>query len=97
MPPMWMVSCGTVALATAWIIFEPCLMMPRCSASRADHVAGGVLQIDDRHICLAAELDELRGLGGAVGVDRPVVADNADGMALNLGVAADRLRAVARS
>jgi hypothetical protein len=24
---------GTVALVTAWIIFEPCLIMPACSTS----------------------------------------------------------------
>jgi hypothetical protein len=28
LPPMMRVICGTVALATAWIIFEPCLTMP---------------------------------------------------------------------
>ena len=41
----------------------------------ADHVAGGVLQVDDRRALLAAELDELRGLDRALGGDRPVVAD----------------------
>jgi hypothetical protein len=28
------VMLGTVALATAWIIFEPCLIMPACSEAR---------------------------------------------------------------
>ena len=45
---------------------------------------------------LAAELDELRRLGRAVGVDRPVVADEADGTPLDFGVAAHRVRAVVR-
>ena len=30
---MTMVICGTVALATAWIILLPCLTMPPCSLS----------------------------------------------------------------
>ena len=29
--PQYSVICGTVALATAWIIAEPCLIMPRSS------------------------------------------------------------------
>ena len=29
-----MVICGTVALVTAWIILEPCLMMPASSKAR---------------------------------------------------------------
>jgi hypothetical protein len=62
----------------------------------ADHVAGRVLKVDDRHVGLTAELDELRRLGRAVGVDRPVVADEADGAPFDLGVAAYRVRAVER-
>src|SRR6185312_2269892 len=57
----------------------------------ADHVAGGVLQVDDRRALLAAELDELRGLHGALGGDRAVVADEGHGLALDLGPATDRL------
>ena len=60
----------------------------------ADHVAGGVLQVDDRRALLAAELDELRGLDRALGGDRPVVADEGHRLALDLGPAADRLLVV---
>src|SRR4029077_13204838 len=62
----------------------------------ADHVAGRVLQVDDRHVGLAAEWDDLRRLGRAVDIDRPVVADEADGVPFDLGVAAYRVRAVER-
>ena len=71
-------------------------MMPDLLGFAPDHVAGGVLQVDDRHVGLAAKLDELRCLAGAVGVDRAVVADQADGMALDLGLAADGVRTVRR-
>src|SRR4051812_25363209 len=57
----------------------------------ADHVAGGVLQIDDRRALLAAQLDELRRLDRALGGDRAVVADERHRLALDLGPAADRL------
>src|SRR5579883_1976637 len=60
----------------------------------ADHVTGGVLQIDDRRALLAAELDELRRLHRSLGGDRAVVADDANGLALDLGPAADRLLVV---
>ena len=39
----------------------------------ADHIAGGVLQEDERDVGLVAQLDELRGLDGALGVDGAVV------------------------
>ena len=90
-----MVNCGTVALATAWIIFEPCLMMPACFGLAADHVAGRILQIDDRHVGLAAELDELRRLARPVGIDRSVVADQPDRVPLDFGLAADGVRTIA--
>ena len=41
----------------------------------ADHIAGGVLQIDERRLRLAAELDELRRLGGPGRIERAVVGD----------------------
>jgi hypothetical protein len=44
---------------------------------------------------LAAELDEVRGLGGAGRVDRAVVADDADRVAVESRVAAHRRHAVA--
>ncbi len=70
-------------------------MMPALLGFAPDHVAGRILQIDDRHVGLAAKLNELRRLAGAVGVDRPVVADNADGVTFDFGVTADRMDAVA--
>src|SRR6185437_12256302 len=54
----------------------------------ADHVARRVLEIDDRRAGLAHELDELPGLGRAISVDRPVIADEAAGMPLDLSLAA---------
>src|SRR5690606_32108058 len=58
--------------------------------------AGRVLQEDDRHVGLVAELDELRGLGGAFGVDRAVIPDQPDRLALDAGLAADRRTAPGR-
>jgi len=60
----------------------------------ADEIAGGVLQEDDRQAGLAAELDELAGLARAGGIDRAVVADEADRAALDRRVAADGLGAI---
>lgn len=62
----------------------------------ADHVAGGVLQIDDRRAALAAGLDEVGRLVGAVGIDRAVVADDADRVTLQRGMRRHRGRAVQR-
>ena len=55
----------------------------------ADHIAGGIVQIQDRRARLAAGLDEMRGLVGAGGIERAVVGDDADRLALDAGVAAD--------
>ena len=57
--------------------------MPARSASRPDHVAGGVLQEHERRVGLVAQLDELRRLHGALGIDRAVVADDADRLAVD--------------
>ena len=57
----------------------------------ADHVAGRVLQEDQGRAALVAELDELAGLGRAIGLDRTVVAQYPDQPALDAGVAAHRL------
>ncbi len=56
---MLTVRCGTVELDTALIISAPCLMMPPCSYCGADHVAGGVLQEQQRRVGGVGELDEL--------------------------------------
>ncbi|MDT4842131.1 hypothetical protein FQZ97_760200 [compost metagenome] len=55
----------------------------------AHHVARDVLQVDDGRARLAAGLDEVRGLGGAVGIDRAVVGDDAHRVAFQADVAAD--------
>ena len=60
----------------------------------ADHVAGGVVEIEQRRARLAAGLDEMRRLVGAGNVERAVVGDDADRLALDAGVAADGGRAV---
>ncbi|MCY1402940.1 hypothetical protein D9M71_181020 [compost metagenome] len=57
----------------------------------ADHEAGGVVQEQQRHVGLFAELDELRRLGRTLGRDGPVVADQAAGAAFDTQVAADGL------
>jgi hypothetical protein len=44
-------------------------MMPACSPRLADDVAGGVLQVHQWRAALAAGLDEVRGLGGAGGIE----------------------------
>ena len=56
-----------------------------------DHIAGGILQIHDRHIGLTAKLDELRRLAGAIGVDRSIIADEPEVVAFDVRVAAPLL------
>ncbi len=56
------VRCGTVELVTALIICEPFLMMPVGLEVLADHEAGDVLEEQQRHVDLVAELDEVGGL-----------------------------------
>src|SRR6185436_5673341 len=51
-------------------------------------VAGCVLQIEQRQAGLAARLDEVRRLGGAVGIERTIVGDDPDRETLHGGVAA---------
>ena len=53
-----------------------------------NHVAGSVLQIDDWRSRLAAQLDELRRLGGAVSIDGSVIGNQADPMAFDRSVTA---------
>ena len=55
----------------------------------ADHVAGGVVEIEQRRARLAAGLDEMRRLVGAGNVERAVIGDDADRLALDAGMAAD--------
>ena len=57
------------------------------------HVAGGVLEVDDGRVRLAAQLNELGGLHRAFRLNRPIVGDDADGVTLDHRAAADRLRA----
>ena len=54
-----------------------------------DHVAGGVLQEDERRAELVAGLDELRGFGGALRLDGAVIRDDAGEVGFDAGVAAD--------
>jgi len=55
----------------------------------AHHVAGGVLQEDQRRAALVTGLDELRGLGAAGRLDGAVVADQTHRVAVQARVAAD--------
>ncbi len=82
-------SFGARALATAWIIFAPCLITPCCSDSVPTIKPSGVVQKQQRRAALVAQLDKLRGLARALGRDGAVVADHADGAALDMQVAAD--------
>jgi len=50
----------------------------------ADHEAGDVLQEDQRDAALAAQLDEVRALQGALGEQDAVVGDDADGHAVQM-------------
>ncbi len=61
---------------------------------RADHVASGVLQEDQRRAGLVTQLYELPGLGRAGGLDRAVVTQDANQMALHSGVATDHFTSV---
>ena len=76
---------ATFAILILVLIFLPTGLLGRTP----HHVAGGVLQEDERCAGLVAQLDELRGLGAAVGLDGAVVADEADAVALQLRVPAD--------
>ena len=58
---------------------------------RAHHVAGGVLQEDQRRAALVAQLNELRRLDRAGRLDRPVVGNQAHAVTLNAGVPAQRV------
>src|SRR6202158_6328945 len=54
----------------------------------ADHVAGGVVEIEQRRPRLAAGLNEMRRLVGAGGIERAVIGDDADRLSLDAGVPA---------
>ena len=62
----------------------------------ADHVAGDVLQEEQRDVLLVAELDELGGLLRTLGEEWTVVAQNADRETVDPGPATDQGRAVPR-
>ena len=54
----------------------------------ADHEAGDVLQEDERHAALAAELDEVRALLRRLGEEHAVVREDPDRVALDAREAA---------
>jgi hypothetical protein len=58
-------------------------------AVAADHVAAGVLEEQQRHPSLLAELDEVRGLQRRLGEDDAVVGDDADQVPPDAGEPAD--------
>ena len=62
----------------------------------ANHVAGGVLEEDDRQIRLIACLNKLRDFSRAIGVDRAVITNHCTGNTCDAGVGTQRGRAIAR-
>ncbi len=73
----------------------PCLAMPSCLGRPAHHEAGDVLQEHQRDAALAAQLDEVGALHGRVAVQDAVVAQDAHGVAVDVGEAAHQGVAVA--
>ena len=63
---------------------------------RADDVAGGVVQKDDRRIDLMAELKKVGGLGGTIRIYGTVVANQRTGIAHDAGLQAHRIDPIAR-
>ena len=49
----------------------------------ADHVTSDVLEKDERDVLLIAELNELCGFFAAFAKQRPIVANKADGVAMD--------------
>src|SRR5258708_19949751 len=64
--------------------------------SLADHVAGGVVEIKQRRARLAAGLNKMRRLVRAIRIERAVIGDDADLLALYAAVSPPRLAAVHR-
>ena len=85
---MMTVNFGTAAVATAVTILAPSLAMPPASYLLPDHEAGDVLQEDQRHAALGAQLDEVRALQRALREQDAVVGDDADRIAPDVGEAA---------
>ena len=69
--------------------------MPR-ARPRADHEAGDVLQEQDRHVALVAQLDEMRALERGIREQHAVVGDDPDRKALDMGETANERGAVER-
>src|SRR5580658_1066316 len=67
---------------------------PRCLRLDAYDIAGSVLQENDRQVRLTAELDELSRLASARRINRAIVADEADRLPFDRGMAAYRMRAI---
>ena len=63
---------------------------------RADHEAGDVLQEQDRHVALVAQLDEMRALQRRIREQHAVVGDDADRKAVDMGEAANERGAIER-
>ena len=88
------VSLGTRAVATAATIFAPSLAIPPASASRPDHEAGDVLEEEQGHPAVVAELDEVGRLEGALAEEHSLVGEDADRVSVDVGEAADDRRRV---
>ena len=90
------VNFGTCAFATAITSFAPSRAMPPASYSRPDHEAGDVLEEDERHAPLAAELDEVRAFLRGLGEEHAVVREDPDRDPLDAREARDESLAVQR-
>ena len=90
------VNLGTSALATAVTSFAPSLAMPASSYSRPTMKPGDVLEEHERDPALAGELDEVGALERRLAEQDPVVGDDPDRVALDVGEAGDERLAVER-
>ena len=88
------VSFGTRAVRHGGDELRAVLCDPAGLVLAADHEAGDVLEEQQRDAALVAQLDEVRGLEGGLGEEDPVVGDDPDRVAVDVGEAGDDGRAV---
>ena len=94
---MMTVRWGTAELVTALIILAPSLMIPRCSYVLPDHVAGGVLQEDQRRVVwLASRMNSVAFCDSSLKQHAAVVGQDADAEAVDRRPAGHQRRPVER-
>ena len=87
-PPTITVSFGTRVVETAATIFAPSLAIPPASYSRPTMNPEMFCRNSSGIAALVAQLDEVRGLQRALGEEDPVVGDDPDRVAVDVGEAA---------